>query len=282
MKKTIILIGGTGFIGSYLYEVLKPIFEVKIISSSQKKTELAWNYKDQLPQIFFSGDIIINCGRSLNSENNIRSLKVILDNLSPSQQFIHLSSNSILVKPSSFIASLFFRGDAYIREKKIQDRIINFYKAKNKIIISVLPTIVLGPGGSWNNFLEIVSNSTKVNIPGKAFKKKFKVIFVHELAERIKEIALSGELKKFDKVELFSKELRIEKLLNRTDLTQSKTNNTFFDNYMKNFITMILCSWLLPDRLVMKILNTLVSKNKRVNASSDLLSIQGLTRLYLS
>ena len=276
----VILLGSNGALGSSVCKLLSQNSDINLLTVSrkkylEKKNTIFWDYQSDVPREFLEADCIVNCARSSNFKLNTTFNQILVDSLPKSVKLINISSNSIYAKPNGIISNFFFKGDAYIREKKL---IENYSKNKNNIVI-LRPTIVTDEGG-WKSFLDLCASSNQIICPHNGNNSKIKIIKRRQVAEII-EKCIFNCTKVED--ELYDSIIPVAELIDK-DLFDQKNKNNYFNNILKNFLLSILSCWIMPDKLVFYLQKIMINNNATSQKSSikksDLV-IEGMTRLYL-
>ena len=280
MKNKLIILGASGGIGRIILRKLDRLTDqydiYKVVRDKpNKNTEIFWDYKTNIPDIFKHAHLVINCARGNDFKNNIKFNKILITQLQKNTHLINFSSNCIYAKPNNFFTRLFFKGDAYIREKQQIEKI-----SKNKLKNYILrPTIVPGESG-WHDFLGICKKAKTVQAPDKNFNSSVKIISSDEVAEFIIDL-IHNDFTSEIPDELYTSRVKSNKFINNIIETTNNAN-TFFDDKVKNFFTFILTSIFIPDWLVFKVQLLLVSKTGiKMTQKSEDFKINGMTRLYL-
>ena len=279
MKNRIAILGVDGFIGNELYKTLKDSYEVVGISHKSEHKENRWSLGQKPISQITNSDIVINCMRSNDFSLNVSATKRLLSQISSRQKLIILASNAISARPTNKIMSYFFKGDAYIREKKIISQLANKFK-KRKQIIELTPTIVTGSGGSWSGFLNDVIGAKKVLIPVSILENKIRIISVSYLCEIIKQAITNDTLNELNDIELYSEEIKVSEFIEGANLVPYKAENNFFDSFYMNFIFGFLCSFFIPNKIVFYMQSRLKKQNQGVKNPVQV-NINGMTRFYL-
>ena len=276
----VLLLGATGGLGSAVYKELCKTREASVIKVVRdtaliEEESVFWNFTSKPPEIFNRVDVVINCARSSDYQFNISFNKFLCDFLHTNVRLINISSNCVLAKPRSDFFSYFFRGDAYIREKKSIEKMS--FGRKN--ITCLRPSIVLDEGG-WQDFLHKCSLSDKVVIPCINAGSKLKIITRQSVAQHVVDASLNGVKTLSD--EMYDEIMNFEKLIRRK-ASYSKNVNNYFESFLKNILLGILNSFFMPDWLVYKLQSRLLSdkKNNDVKSDGEDILVEGMTRLYL-
>jgi len=270
--------GGNGALGKELVQKLNLCAEVNLFLVTRSKVEknnnlIFWDYSSTPPAELFSADYIVNCARSKNFKENIRFNKLLPSFLPECVKLINLSRNAIFAKTVSKLERVIFRGDAYIREKKIIEKI--FQDKKNVFLLR--PTIVLDEG-LWQNFFEECKNAKNVFIPKLQKESNVKVVFREQVVKLILDLILKE--KSEIPTEIYSKQEKSINLLDNS-IFMTQESNTYFSNRFKNFATIFLTSVFMPNFLVFLLQARLIKKNEISVTFSLEKRIEGMTRLYL-
>lgn len=280
MRKIVIL-GATGALGSAVVDRLSSeakVCPVKVSRSLNQDSNgtIIWDYKSPLPGEIRNADVVINCARSDRYIDNIRFNNILCRDLPLSCKFVNVSSNCVFAQPRSFWGRLLFKGDAYIREKKVIEKLT----AERENSLLFRPTIVSDEGG-WSQFLNSVRSSGTVISPFDSNKSVVKVISRAGVAERIVSYVLGNDSR--IESEIFDSEMTVSDFIAR-EVIISGRKSTYFRSLLKNFLLSLLCSRFLPDSVVFKLQRFILAKKSNDISSMDYISdfnIEGMTRLYL-
>ena len=276
----VVVLGANGALGECVVKLLKknPRINLSVIVRKKElysENKFFWDYKTNIPKELKEADVVINCARSKNFNFNIKFNSILINLLPDSVKIINISSNAIFAKPNGSFSKWLFRGDAYIREKKIIER--NSYNHDNVIIIR--PTIVTDEG-SWKSFFDLCKNANQVLGPSDGNKSLVKITNRMHVAETIESCIFS---QKEMPEELFQSLESIDKIIGK-GLVYGKNSHNFFNSSFKNLQAVILSSWLIPDKLVFFLQSLLIKETKKLNLISNQekkLIINGMTRFYL-
>ena len=269
----IAILGSNGFIGRGLQSHFNNFdFEVMPFSSKNMNNAIQWDYKSKIPEELFENKIIIDCARSSNAIENIERVKRIIRNLPKKSFYIFFSSEAIKKSPKDSI--LPFRGDDYIREKKV---LTNFLINKNNVAI-VYPDIVFGKNGNWSKIVDKIIAAKVIEMPNEG-NNGFNYIEINDLCNQI--------ARSIQDDSIFLKEWRLtSKKRKWKSLTEKKvikgSKNLYFDSFLKNLVVSILNSILTPDFLNFKIMSFLRNKENNFENQSSSFSPSGMTRFYMS
>ena len=278
MKKILIL-GQNGALGKAIKDILNDNPNVKLLFAVRNKEHssknfIYWNFRDKIPSQFKDVDVVINCARSDDFNFNVNFNKILISSLPKSIKIILFSSNAIYAKPNGLFIKWLFKGDAYIREKKIIEKFS--FKFKNVLILR--PTIVRDEG-SWNSFVNSCNNASDVVGPLEGNSSRIKLTNRKAVAELV-EKSIFNNLDLPD--EIFNSIESVDDFIGRKISYIGKKTN-FFQNYSKNFLLTLLSSRIFNDTSVFFLQKTLLGKNKKINQSNSnkTLMIEGMTKLYL-
>ena len=275
-----VLLGSSGALGaSVAARLLEENIQFLTVTRNPQHTGekiIFWDYKSRVPKEITSAKLVINCARGQNFSENINVAKNLIRQIEPLSRLVLIGSNCIYARPCGRIATFFFSGDAYIREKKIIEQL-----AKSRSNVHILrPTIVTGEG-AWTRFLESAGRAENVYVPSGATSSVVKTITRAEVAELVFEVAFKSSAKDKKSDELYTRQLKLEEFLGRP-LEATLSNNSFEESWLKNLITIIFCSWLLPFRVKAMLQQQLMGRS---GGSDNLfkhdLKMSGMTRLYL-
>lgn len=275
----ILLLGSNGALGRSVANALK---EAGISFKTVTRDEglagddcFFWDYRQKLPESISNASCVINCARGPSFEDNVRAFKVLLTGLRPSAKLIALGSNCIFAKPRSKLAKIGFQGDAYIVEKSLIDQLA----ARRENTILLRPTVVLDEGG-WDDVQKMAKAAPLVIAPPALDGSTIKVISSKEVSKIIVE-AVKGNLCSNIPNELYSNEIRASELFQDCQIAFGGTENTYFDNPIKNILSIFLCSRLVPFRVKSYLQLRLTRENQPNNQVQVPYTIQGMARLYL-
>lgn len=277
----VIILGGSGALGSCLAKILSENSNLKLYHVVRNKKLVVkdniiyWDYMSKIPIEFLKVDVIVNCARSENFNFNLRFNKNLIDALPKSIRLINISSNAVFAKPNGFFSNFIFRGDAYIREKKLIEK----YSISKRNVLILRPTIVTDEGG-WRLFFDLCKSSKKTIGPIQGKFSKVKITKRYHVARQIEACILGNE--KFSE-EIYESIDEIKNVIG-SNLEFNNNSNNYFENNFKNLLLVILSSWILPNKLVFYFQNIMIKKSKNVIQSRrkyDNFVIEGMTRLYL-
>jgi hypothetical protein len=276
----VLLLGASGGLGSAVYQALckskrAKVVKVVRVNALVEKSSVYWNFASIPPQLFNTVDVVINCARSSDYQFNIRFNKFLCDFLDSNIRLINISSNCVLAKPRKDMLSCFFKGDAYIREKKAIEKMS--FARKNTICLR--PSVVLDEG-SWLDFFNDCRSSKNVIVPSTCSGSKIKTIMRYSVAKQVVNASLNELNQTSD--EMYDDISSLERLLG-SNISQSTNGNNYFDSLVKNLLLSILSSYFMPDWLVYILQRRLVGGTKSQSSLTevDYISVQGMTRLYL-
>ena len=274
----IVILGANGALGLSVTEYLEREDDINLIlvsrNISDDKGKLFWDYDSIPPEQIIRADFIINCARSQDYWTNLKFNKTIVDTISAQTKYINISSNAIFARPNGYFSNLFFKGDAYIREKKAIEEIS--LKRKNTYILR--PSVVLDEG-NWRTFFESCKTSEYLYGPKSSNNSKIKVTCRAEVSQSILDI-IRGNQNITE--EIYHSIVTVNELTEDKLISKSSDRN-YYQSFTKNIFLSLLNSFLLPDRLVY-FLQRLVLKNQSSiedKAIQDAMIIEGMTRLYL-
>ena len=277
----VIILGGRGALGSCLTEILSENSNLKMYHVVRNKKLVVkdniiyWDYMSKIPIDFLKADVIVNCARSENFNFNLRFNKNLIDALPESIRLINISSNAVFAKPNGFFSNFIFRGDAYIREKKLIEK----YSIIKRNVLILRPTIVTDEGG-WRSFFDLCKSSKKTIGPFHGEFSKVKITKRRYVARQIEACILGN--KKFS--EEIYESIDETKNVVGSNLEFNNNSNNYFENNFKNLLLVILSSWILPDKLVFYLQDIMIKKSKNViqlRKKYNNFVIEGMTRLYL-
>lgn len=273
--KTISILGSSGFVGSNIKQyLLEQDFNVISVSSQKSDKNIFWDYKCAPPKEIFQCDLIIDCARSINPFENIRKTKMIVKNMPSKCKYLFFSSGAIFKKPRN---SFLFRGDDYIREKKI----LTHFLKRNAQVQIIYPDIILGAGGVWNKTINEVANSTEAYLPDQG-KIDTYIISIQDLANQILRAIDDGTILQ-RKFLVCHKKTQWNKIIIKENIKKLRNTNIYFNNPIKNLFTQIINSSIIPDYLNFSLMNMLRKKslNKDV-CIQDIYTPSAMTRFYFS
>jgi hypothetical protein len=276
----VLLLGASGGLGSAVYEELcrsKRAIVVKVVrvNALMEQGSVYWDFASIPPELFNTVDVVINCARSSDYKFNIRFNKILCDFLDSRIPLVNISSNCVLARPGKDILSYFFKGDAYIREKKAIETM--YLVRRNTICLR--PSVVLDEGG-WLDFFSDCRLSNDVIVPSACSGSMIKTITRCSVAKQVVNASLNNSNQISD--EMYDDVLNVEKLLG-SNISHSTNKNNYFDSSVKNLLLSVLNAYFMPDWLVYILQHRLVGgkKNQSSNSEVEYISVQGMTRLYL-
>ena len=277
----VIVLGSSGALGSCLTEILSKNTNLKLYHVVRNKklavrdNIIYWDYMTKIPIAFSKADVIVNCARSENFNFNLRFNRNLIDALPESIKLINISSNAVFAKPNGFFSNFIFKGDAYIREKKLIEK----YSIGKRNVLILRPTIVTDEGG-WKLFFDLCKSSKKIIGPLNGEFSKVKITNRYYVARQIKACILENV--EFHE-EIYESTSDIKNIVG-SNIEFNKNRNNFFENNFKNLLLVILSSWILPDKLVFYFQDIMIKKSKNAmqkNTQCNNFVIEGMTRLYL-
>ncbi len=275
----VIVLGGNGALGRSVMGLLgvnskinlNVVVRDKMLCSERM---IFWDYISPLPEQLRDADVLVNCARSNNFAANVAFNKILIRTLPPSVRLINISSNAVFAKPNGFLSRWLFKGDAYIREKKLIEK--ESLNRDNTIILR--PTVVTDEGG-WKAFFILCKSAGRIIGPIGGENSRVKVTKRDHIAKSIENCILSMQDVPKEMFESFEP---VGKVIGQEIVFCAKSYN-FFNNSIKNVLTIILSSWLVPDRVTFFIQNVILNRTKSSDSSvgySEVV-IEGMTRLYL-
>jgi hypothetical protein len=275
----VIVLGGNGALGRSVVGLLGVNSKINLYVVVRDKMlcsdrMIFWDYISPLPKQLRDADVLVNCARSNNFAANVAFNKILIRTLPPSVRVINISSNAVFAKPHGLRSRWLFKGDAYIREKKLIER--ESFNRDNTLILR--PTVVTDEGG-WKAFFISCKSAGRIIGPVGGENSRVKVTKRDHIAKSIENCILS---KQDVPKELFESFEPVGKVIGREIVFCAKSYN-FFNNSIKNVLTIILSSWLVSDRVTFFIQNAILNRTKSSDSGvgySEVV-IEGMTRLYL-
>lgn len=245
------------------------------VKDQVSSANIFWDYSSPLPTEFNTFDIVINCARSPNFNDNIKFNKRLITGLSPSVKLINFSSNCVFAQPQGKLTQWLFKGDAYIREKNMIEKL-----ALGHSNITLLRPTIVADEGSWMRFIKSAQTSHNVFAPDFGEGSRVNVITTDEVSSFIVEL-IESQFSQDIPPQMFTQNLSVEEFLG-IKLTHTPTKHTYFNSPIKNMITLLLTSVLMPDFFAFKI-QAKMTRNKVTDTSATVadLHVEGMTRLYL-
>ncbi len=275
----VIVLGGNGALGRSVMGVLSDNSKINLFVVVRDKMlctdrMIFWDYNSPLPEQLRETDVVVNCARSKNFFANVAFNKILIRSLPPSVKLINISSNAVFAKPSGLLSRWLFKGDAYIREKKLIER--ESLNRDNTLILR--PTVVTDEGG-WRSFFISCKSAGRIIGPVGGENSRVKVTRRDYIAKTIENCILSNQdVPK----ELFESLAPVSTVIGREIVFRENSYN-FFNSFIKNVLLIILSSWLVPDRVTFFIQNAILNRTEssNLNSGESELVIEGMTRLYL-
>jgi hypothetical protein len=275
----VIVLGGNGALGRSVMGLLGVNSKINLYVVVRDKMlcsdrMIFWDYNSTLPEQLRETDVLVNCARSNNFAANVAFNKILIRSLPPSVRLINISSNAVFAKPNGLLSRWLFKGDAYIREKKLIER--ESLNRGNTLILR--PTVVTDEGG-WKAFFISCKSADRIVGPVGGENSRVKVTKRDHIAKTIENCILSNQdVPK----ELFESLSPVSMVIGREIVFRDNSYN-FFNSFIKNVLLIILSSWLVPDRVTFFIQNAILNRTESSNLDSgeSELVIEGMTRLYL-
>jgi len=273
------ILGGNGALGYSVVELLKknPKIVLKFVvrdKALSAQNTVLWDYCSTLPQQLRETDVVVNCARSTNFGANVAFNKILIRSLPPSVRLINISSNAVFAKPNGRLSRWLFKGDAYIREKKLIER--ESLNRDNTLILR--PTVVTDEGG-WKSFFISCKSAGRIIGPVGGENSRVKVTKRDYIARTIENSILSNQ---YVAKELFESHAPVGTVIGR-EIVFGENSYNFFNSSIKNILLIILSSWLVPDSVTFFIQNAILTRTESSDsdAGDSELVIEGMTRLYL-
>jgi len=234
---------------------------------------------DRLPDNI-TGDVVVNCIMP-------KSKKVAFAAISLAQKitgsvgiYVHLSTIALKSYPRYYPRFIRFIGDGYIRIKRAE---LNLLQKKIPSARVCFPGIVVGGETNWDKFFLKITSSKNIFV-GVSLDALAPLIKLNDLASQIVATIESG----IDGEEVLmpcpnKKTLPTwNEIICQNSKCQTKTDYLFFPSRIKNILTIILTSSLIPD-FVWGILVRFNSSGKRSRSkdSSEDILISGMTNYYI-
>ena len=275
----VIVLGGNGALGRSVMGLLGANSKINLYVVVRDKMlcsdrMIFWDYNSTLPEQLREADVLVNCARSKNFAANVAFHKILIRTLPPSVRLINISSNAVFAKPNGLLSRWFFKGDAYIIEKKLIER--ESLNRDNTLILR--PTVVTDEGG-WRSFFISCKSAGRIIGPVGGENSRVKVTKRDHIAKTIENCILSNQdVPK----ELFEFLAPVSTVIGREIVFRENSYN-FFNSFIKNVLLIILSSWLVPDKVTFFIQNAILNRTESSNLDSgeSELVIEGMTRLYL-
>jgi len=275
----VIVLGGNGALGRSVMGLLGANSKINLFVVVRDKMlctdrMIFWDYNSILPEQLREADVVVNCARSKNFCANVSFNKILIRSLPSSVKLINISSNAVFAKPNGLLSRWLFKGDAYIREKKLIER--ESLNRDNTLILR--PTVVTDEGG-WRSFFISCKSAGRIIGPVGGENSRVKVTKREHIAKTIENCILSNQdVPK----ELFESLAPVSTVIGREIVFRENSYN-FFNSFIKNVLLIILSSWLVPDRVTFFIQNAILNRTESSNLDSgeSELVIEGMTRLYL-
>lgn len=235
------IIGYTGFIGEYLYNIFNDKYSVKTFSLRNKNIK---NLSEEIIFDIFSSDYVINCAASLNpkTKNDIYlntdfPLDLVNYNKKFQKNIIHFSTINVLIKE---------RLDLYTKTKEESDIKL---RDKNEIFIIRLPLVFQRGEKIYKkkgNVSQIYDYIQSVKLPIYPFiypGHLYEPIDISQVGNKIEEIFLNKEKRKIinlvgdEKKSLWDIAFEIASFENKKLIKiNTKYFFKFFPHFLKNFI----------------------------------------------
>ena len=277
--RNVVILGGNGALGSSVVERLKKNSSISLTIVVRDKalfTEktIFWDYRSCIPEQLKKADVVINCARSDDFAFNVAFNRNLLRSLPCRVKLINISSNAVFAQPNGLFSRILFKGDAYIREKKLIEKY-----SSNRSNTSILrPTVVIDEGG-WKTFFSLCRFADQVVAPAGGQESRIKITRREHVARTIENCIFGNQnvpSELFESIEAVN-------AVTGCEMVYSKSSLNYFDSAIKNVLLIFLSSWVLPDRLAFMLQNAILSRSAQANSNVKFstLRIDGMTRLYL-
>ena len=274
----IILLGAKGSLGSQVASLLveRNISFVRVTRDPAEDDGIYWDYKGSVPTEMTNADCIIHCARGPDFQSNISVVKALVKDVSPKTKIILMGSNCVFAKPESPIAQVFFAGDAYILEKRKIEQLAK----KRANILLLRPTVVRDEGG-WDAFLKSAASAAKVRVPKNCAGSRIKIIDSADVAHEVLRNVLAPNSEPVPE-EIYSKVVPLSEFLDSNNVVYDLSDNTYFEDGLKNLLASILCSVFVPFRVKAFLQKKLIKPKRSIDdRSASEYCVDGMTRLYL-
>ena len=275
----VIILGSNGALGRSVVERLKKNSKINLIlvirdEALVTEKTIFWDYHSCIPEQFKKADVVVNCARSDDFAFNAAFNRKLLSSLPCKVKLINISSNAVFAQPNGLLSRILFKGDAYIREKKLIEK----YSSHRANTLILRPTVVIDEGG-WKSFFSSCRMADQVIAPAGGEESRIKITRREHVAITIESCIfgnqnLSSEL--FESIEDVNTVIGCE-------IQYSKSSYNYFDSALKNVLMIFFSSWVLPDRLAFILQNAILSRSAQANPDVKFskLRIDAMTRLYL-
>jgi len=275
----VVILGSNGALGRSVVERLRKNSSLSLTLVIRDKALITektifWDYRSCIPEQLKKADVVVNCARSDDFAFNVVFNRNLLRSIPCTVKLINISSNAVFAQPNGLLSRIFFKGDAYIREKKLIEKY-----SSNRSNTSILrPTVVIDEGG-WKSFFSSCRLANQVIAPARGEGSRIKITTREHVAITIENCIFGNQNLPS---ELFESIEAVNAVIGR-EMVYSKNSLNYFDSAIKNVLLIFLSSWILPDRLAFMLQNVILRRSAQANSNVKLstLRIDGMTRLYL-
>ena len=275
----VVILGSNGALGRSVVERLKKNSKISLTLVIRDKALITektifWDYRSCIPEQLKKADVVVNCARSDDFAFNVAFNRNLVRSLPCSVKLINISSNAVFAQPNGLFSRILFKGDAYIREKKLIEKY-----SSNRSNTSILrPTVVIDEGG-WKTFFSLCRFADQVVAPAGGQESRIKITRREHVARTIENCIFGNQnvpSELFESIEAIN-------AVTGCEIVYGKNSFNYFDSAIKNFLLIFLSSWFIPDRLAFMLQNAILSRSTQANSNVKFskLIIDGMTRLYL-
>jgi hypothetical protein len=292
------IVGAGGFVGRCLVATcqargLRVLRVTSSIFATGEPDTIIWNYRTAPPLALANAAIVVNCAKAPEWAGTRAVLQHLAAVMSPSQRYVHLSSNAVHARARG-IWALLIKGDDYIRTKRLELRWVQRLWRDRPVMV-VYPGVLLGEGGGWDQFMRKLATADRIHghEPCDARSESIDITaFCERLADQLTaQGSLPNDLSIPDPKEptpTWQNLLRRHASPNASWVTGERPY-LFFPHRIKNLVMTLLTLRVVPDALALRAFGILrgkanaqsIAEARAADRVPDLY-IDGMTKFYVS